>query len=119
MEVTGTNWPNNNTFVCWIFKSFARVRCSVSGMTPPTQVVVVGVGQLFVGGVSGRVTPGPIPNPEAKSACADGTALGRVWESRSPPALKTLDWRARVGCGCLRPPPRGLSFCVSRGMPVG
>ena len=41
----------------------------------------------FVGGNSGGVTPGPFPNPEAKPACADGTALGRVWESRSPPAI--------------------------------
>ena len=32
-------------------------------------------------------TPGPIPNPEAKAHCADGTALVRVWESRSPPDL--------------------------------
>ena len=30
-------------------------------------------------------TPGPIPNPEAKPARADGTAPGRVWESRLPP----------------------------------
>jgi hypothetical protein len=30
-------------------------------------------------------TPGPIPNPEAKTHSADGTAPGRVWESRSPP----------------------------------
>ena len=30
-------------------------------------------------------TPGPIPNPEAKTHSADGTASGRVWESRSPP----------------------------------
>ena len=30
-------------------------------------------------------TPGSIPNPEAKLNCADGTALGRVWESRTPP----------------------------------
>ena len=37
------------------------------------------------GGHSGRETPGPIPNPEAKPASADGTALVRVWESRSPP----------------------------------
>src|SRR5690606_32896602 len=29
--------------------------------------------------------PGPIPNPEAKATCADGTALDRVWESRTPP----------------------------------
>ena len=30
-------------------------------------------------------TPGPIPNPEAKPSSADGTALDRVWESRTPP----------------------------------
>ena len=32
-----------------------------------------------------RETPGPIPNPEAKPALADGTATGRLWESKSPP----------------------------------
>jgi hypothetical protein len=37
------------------------------------------------GGHSGRETPGLIPNPEAKPASADGTALVRVWESRTPP----------------------------------
>src|ERR1700755_1682374 len=42
------------------------------------------VGECF-GGYSGRETPGLIPNPEAKPASADGTALGRVWESRTPP----------------------------------
>ncbi len=30
-------------------------------------------------------TPGPIPNPEAKTHSADGTAPERVWESRTPP----------------------------------
>lgn len=34
---------------------------------------------------SGRETPGPIPNPEAKPARADGTATGRLWESKLPP----------------------------------
>src|SRR6476659_1811762 len=38
-----------------------------------------------VGGLSGGGTPGPIPNPEAKPSSADGTALDRVWESRTPP----------------------------------
>ena len=38
-----------------------------------------------VGGCGGGGTPGPIPNPEAKPSSADGTALVRVWESRSPP----------------------------------
>src|SRR3712207_1106934 len=37
------------------------------------------------GGHSGGETPGLIPNPEAKPSSADGTALGRVWESRTPP----------------------------------
>src|SRR5689334_19443054 len=37
------------------------------------------------GGHSGGETPGPIPNPEAKPSSADGTAPGRVWESRTPP----------------------------------
>ena len=32
-----------------------------------------------------RETPGPIPNPEAKPAHADGTATGRLWERKSPP----------------------------------
>ena len=35
-------------------------------------------------GYSERETPGSIPNPEAKTLCADGTALLWVWESRSP-----------------------------------
>src|SRR5699024_12765889 len=30
----------------------------------------------------------PIPNPEAKPARADGTAPGRVWESKLPPTIK-------------------------------
>ena len=72
---------------CVNYRVFARVRYSVSGMTPPTQSCGGdGCCLVFVGGVSGGVTPGPIPNPEAKSTSADGTALGRVWESRSPPA---------------------------------
>jgi hypothetical protein len=37
------------------------------------------------GGHSGGETPGHIPNPEAKPSSADGTAPGRVWESRTPP----------------------------------
>ena len=39
------------------------------------------------GGHSVEETPGSIPNPEAKLDRADGTALGRVWESRSPPDI--------------------------------
>ena len=44
-----------------------------------------------------RETPGPIPNPEAKPAHADGTATGRLWESKSPPTPnnKTKYYRSR------------------------
>ena len=42
------------------------------------------------GGHSGRDTPGlSFPNPEAKTASADGTAPARVWESRTPPPTPT------------------------------
>ena len=37
------------------------------------------------GGHSERETPGYIPNPEAKTLSADGTARGTLWESRTPP----------------------------------
>ena len=42
---------------------------------------------VLFGGYSVRETPGYIPNPEAKTDSADGTALGRVWESRSLPKI--------------------------------
>ena len=42
-------------------------------------------GVRVVGGDSGEGPPGPIPNPVAKLPSADGTALGRVWESKTPP----------------------------------
>src|ERR1700754_1185591 len=42
------------------------------------------------GGHSGGETPGPIPNPEAKPSSADGTALVRVWESRSSPTFNVF-----------------------------
>ena len=42
-------------------------------------------GSKGYGGHSVGETPGPIPNPEAKTHSADGTAPERVWESRTPP----------------------------------
>ncbi len=42
-------------------------------------------GSTSYGGHSVGETPGPIPNPEAKTHSADGTAPERVWESRTPP----------------------------------
>ena len=37
------------------------------------------------GGHGPGETPGPIPNPEAKTWHGDGTAPDRVWESSTPP----------------------------------
>ena len=86
VQVTGTNRPR--TYTQTPFKN-ERVHCAVSETTHPclddqsTRHEDL-VSQSY-GGHSGRETPGPIPNPEAKPASADGTALARVWESRTPP----------------------------------
>ena len=74
----------------------------------------------------GGETPGPIPNPEAKPARADGTALGRVWESRLPstqqlqnhkhPAQDPL-W-SQAGCFCHAPGGTGIIVQPARITPV-
>ena len=60
------------------------------------------------GGHSEGETPGPIPNPEAKPFSADGTALARVWESRTPP--DTIQ---------KKPPPHGGGFFCFPGLSEG
>ena len=95
MELTGTNWPItylNNFFV--VFASTIRFWV--------TTLCGVCVSRVFDGGYSGGVTPGPIPNPEAKPASADGTALVRVWESRTLPSLFVKEGGFRHLC---RDPP--------------
>ena len=58
---------------------------------------------------SGGETPGPIPNPEAKPARADGTAPGRRWESRLPPTqqlhtnTRHTPTQVRGGCFTIYP----------------
>ena len=46
----------------------------------PNQIEESSLGDLCGGG-----TPGPIPNPEVKTASADGTWWETAWESRSLP----------------------------------
>ena len=69
-----------------VFSSNVLIVCvhyAVSG----TARLASSCGVLVVSVVDGgEDTPGPFPNPEAKLTCADGTAHGSVWESRSPPA---------------------------------
>ena len=64
-------------------------------------------------GYSKRETPGSIPNPEAKTLRADGTALLWVWESRSSPLYYSI-----------APAPPGLFlfnklFCLMGSAPGG
>ena len=72
-------------------KTIHRVHCAVTDTTPTQSHNQIHTDtsctpQIDVSVVdSGGETPGPIPNPEAKPARADGTAPGRRWESRLPP----------------------------------
>ena len=61
-----------------------------TGFPPPHTRVGYRGGQVF-GGYSVGETPGPISNPEAKTHSADGTALGRVWESKTPPKFTSVE----------------------------
>ena len=51
-------------------------------------------------------------NPVAKSVGADGTAPGRVWESRLLPALITPDGGWGVVCACVGAPAPHPLFSV-------
>ena len=80
-------------FLCFLC---VRVHCVVLEEQPQDTFPLRGFGCSWIGWVSScygghsvEETPGSIPNPEAKLDCADGTALGRVWESRSPPDIFT------------------------------
>ena len=128
VEVTGTNTPTTTHHppLCvggvdlrTVTKSskhskFARVHYAVSDTAHPYHRAHPHSGGCCSEGVSvvdsGRETPGPIPNPEAKPARDDGTAPGRVWESRLPPTLKHTQLN--------RHDPRQGSVPRSSGMPA-
>jgi hypothetical protein len=64
----------------------ARIHCSDLRPPPvPELVASAGCVSQCYGRHGGGETPGPIPNPEAKPASADGTARGTWWESRTRP----------------------------------
>ncbi len=90
VESTGTNRPKqtHTTLPCTNKETHTRVRVhyAVSDTTPEytrTQKFCCPESLSVVN--SDRETPGPIPNPEAKPARADGTATGSLWESKLPP----------------------------------
>ena len=88
-EPTGTNGPTlTNTYQPhWLTDT---IECSSNHYTdhnqhkPPTGETRILVEPLVVVIAAGK-RPASIPNLEAKPASADGTAPGRVWESRTPP----------------------------------
>ena len=53
-----------------------------------TEKVQAAGSSKFLGGITARVTPVPIPNTEVKPRRADDTALETTRERRSPPGLK-------------------------------
>ena len=94
-EPTGTNGPTltntstTNVYTVWLTDT---IKCSspLCG-SQPTQPPHKGalkmkywLNHLVVVIAAGK-RPASIPNLEAKPASADGTAPGRVWESRTPP----------------------------------
>ena len=92
-EPTGTNWPtlNNNTPITGETQnkhsSSTTVRITTNPHPPNTRGNVENINtvdQLAAVKAWGK-RPASIPNPEAKPHSADGTAPGRVWESRTPP----------------------------------
>ena len=60
-----------------------------------------------LGGHSGEATPGPIPNPEAKTPSANGTAPARTRKSRTPPSTHHPPTTHKNGGGalCINPVP--------------
>ena len=96
-------------------KTIHRVHCAVTDTTPTQSHNQIHTDtsctpQIDVSVVdSGGETPGPIPNPEAKPARADGTAPGRRWESRLPPTqqlhtnTRHTPTQVRGGCFSIYP----------------
>ena len=78
--------------------------------------------QARPGGHSGGATPGPIPNPEAKTPSADGTAPARVRKSRTPPGHHNTTTqevprseRVHMTRACSRQVPHCIVFSLTRG----
>ena len=78
--------------------------------------------QARPGGHSGGATPGPIPNPEAKTPSADGTAPARVRKSRTPPGHHNTTTqevprseRVHMTRACSHQVPYCIVFSLTRG----
>ena len=97
-----------------------------TGTPPPTpRGATVARGspdQARPGGHSGGATPGPIPNPEAKTPSADGTAPARVRKSRTPPGHHNTTTqevprseRVHMTRACSHQVPYCIVFSLTRG----
>lgn len=119
LELTGTNWPTQTTTPPPTTRygavkqrkqrcaSTIRSRTNPNTNPPNNRVGIVYGPTRRLGGHSGGATPGPIPNPEAKTPSADGTAPARVWESRTPPSTQPKEGSKAPH----HPPRRGTAWC--------
>ena len=93
-EPTGTNGPTltntstTNVYTVWLTDT---IKCSspLCGSQPTQPPHAGGQSEYWLTNlvvvIAAGKRPASIPNLEAKPASADGTAPGRVWESRTPP----------------------------------
>lgn len=109
-EPTGTNGPTlTKTSTTPVDRHYMRVLVATIRITTNTNPHTRGHKRILVEPlvvvIAAGKRPAPIPNLEAKPASADGTAPGRVWESRTPPQHSSKE---RGGWNTVPTPP--LSF---------
>ena len=93
-EPTGTNGPTLNTHINHkrltdIHGMLVKPLYGSQPTQPPENTFSGDLSEYWLNHlvvvIAAGKRPAPIPNLEAKPASADGTAPGRVWESRTPP----------------------------------
>ena len=112
VEPTGTNGPTDPTppfpFFCGAGRppgrgsKTTRVRYAIpESHTRPQGRAGSGPASVAAAIAAGTRPDFPFPNPEAKTASADGTAPARVWERRTPPPTQTHKRRGPAPAGPL------------------
>ena len=101
-EPTGTNGPTltntstTNVYTVWLtdIQGCSSPLCGSQPTQPPETDTLGGQSEYWLNHlvvvIAAGKRPVSIPNLEAKPASADGTAPGRVWESRTPPQQPSM-----------------------------
>ena len=117
-EPTGTNGPTlTKTSTTLVDRHYETARQTTIRITTNTTPQLAGETRILVEPlvvvIAAGKRPAPIPNLEAKPASADGTAPGRVWESRTPPQHSS-----RGGVGTLFQTPLSFSYTHPHSYPT-